>query len=77
MVNPVSTGGYQAYSYQQAVASPVQEQRGGENRIEARKAPAGDANKSGKDFSARGNDTAPASSPPANSDRGNVVDLNV
>lgn len=44
MVNPVSSGGYQPYSYQQASA-PVQESRprSGENRVEPREAPAGDS----------------------------------
>ncbi|GEM_PF-1254908 len=42
MVNSVGTGGYQAYSYQQQT-TPVQEPRGGENRIEKREAPAADS----------------------------------
>ncbi len=42
MVNPVSTGGYQAYAYQQQT-TPVQEQRGGDNRVTERQAPAADS----------------------------------
>jgi hypothetical protein len=43
MVNPVgTTGGYQPYAYQQQT-NPVQEPRGGDNRVERREAPAADA----------------------------------
>ncbi|MFN7113620.1 MAG: hypothetical protein ACK4PK_04595 [Alphaproteobacteria bacterium] len=42
MVNPVGpSGGYQSYAYQQQI-SPVQEPRGGDNRVEKREAPAAD-----------------------------------
>lgn len=73
MVNSVSPSGSQAYAYQQAVSSPVQEPRGGENRIEARKAPAADSNKAGGRESGSQNNQAASSG----SDRGNVVDLTV
>lgn len=42
MVNAVNTGGYQAYSYQQAV-TPQAEVRGGDNRIQQRPNPAADS----------------------------------
>jgi hypothetical protein len=42
MVNPVSSGGYQAYAYQQQT-TPVQEPRGGDNRVTERQAPAADS----------------------------------
>lgn len=42
MVNPVGTsGGYQSYAYQQQI-NPVQEPRGGDNRVEKREAPSAD-----------------------------------
>lgn len=42
MVNSVgSSGGYQSYAYQQQI-NPVQEPRGGDNRVEKREAPAAD-----------------------------------
>lgn len=74
MVNSVSPSGSQAYAYQQAVSSPVQEQRGGDNRIEARKAPAADSHKTGGRESGSQNDQASASS---GGNRGNVIDLTV
>jgi len=45
MVNPVSTGGYQAYAYQQQT-TPVHEPRGGDNRVTERQAPAADSQRS-------------------------------
>lgn len=73
MVNSVSPSGSQAYAYQQALSSPLQEPRGGENRIEARKAPAADSHKAGGRESGSQGDQAAS----ANGNRGNVVDLTV
>lgn len=76
MVDAVNGSGYQAYSYQQA-SSPLQNTpRGGENRIEARSAPAGDSNKSdNRELASRDTNTAPAPAASNDDARGNVVDV--
>lgn len=77
MVSPVtSPGGYQAYAYQQAV-TPVQEQRGGENRIEQRDAPAADSQRSDqRNFASRDTQEGQSGSEkPANQDRGKQLDI--
>lgn len=57
MVNPVSTGGYQAYAYQQQT-TPVQEQRGGDNRVTERQAPAADSQRADqRSLASRDDDT--------------------
>lgn len=62
MVNPVSTGGYQAYAYQQQT-TPVQEPRGGDNRVAERQAPAADSQRSDqRSLASRNDDTAARSS---------------
>lgn len=62
MVNPVSTGGYQAYAYQQQT-TPVQEPRGGDNRVTERQAPAADSQRADqRSLAPREDDTAARSS---------------
>lgn len=62
MVNPVSSGGYQAYAYQQQT-TPVQEPRGGDNRVTERQAPAADSQRSDqRSLASRDDDTAARSS---------------
>jgi len=61
MVNPVSSGGYQAYAYQQQT-TPVQEQRGGDNRVTERQAPAADSQRADQRSLASRDDNAPARS---------------
>lgn len=77
MVNSVNGGGYQAYTYQ-AATTPLQEApRGGDNRIEARNAPAGDNQRSaGREFASRDVPTKSFAAPPSNDDaRGTVLDV--
>lgn len=58
MVNPVSSGGYQAYAYQQQT-TPVQEPRGGDNRVTERQAPAADSQRADqRSLASRDDDTA-------------------
>ena len=53
MVNPVNSGGVQAYAYQTNVIPP-NDPRGGENRVEQRQAPAPDTQKgSQRDLASR------------------------
>ena len=62
MVNPVSTGGYQAYAYQQQT-TPVQEPRGGDNRVTERQAPAADSQRADqRSLASRDDNTAQRSS---------------
>lgn len=74
MVNPVNTGGYQAYSYQQATVNPLTEVRAGENRIQLPPAPASDSQRADqRDFASRDRNTGGQKS---NDDsRGSVLDV--
>ncbi|MDY0009538.1 MAG: hypothetical protein RBS08_07525 [Bdellovibrionales bacterium] len=69
MVNSVgTTGGYQSYAYQQQTNPVQQEQRGGENRIERREAPAADSQRGDqRSLASRDEQLAPRS---ANDDTG-------
>lgn len=74
MVGPVNNAGYQAYAPQQAVNAAVEVPRGGENRIEAREAPAGDSQRADfKSFASR--DEAPQGKTANDDNRGKVVDI--
>ncbi len=75
MVNSVNTGGYQAYSYQQATVNPLTEVRGGENRIQLPPAPASDSQRPDqRDFASRDQNTGSGTKSNDNG-RGNVLDV--
>lgn len=76
MVSTVNNGGYQAYSYQ-AATSPLQETpRGGDNRIEARNAPAGDSQRgAGRELASRDTPVLAAPKPSNDDTRGSVLDV--
>jgi hypothetical protein len=77
MVNPVSTGGYQSYSYQQAT-TPVQETpRSGTNRIEKRDAPAADSQRADRRELASRDDRRAELRSEASEDRGRNLDVTV
>lgn len=75
MVNAVSAGGYQAYSYQQAV-NPVQQDatRGGDNRIQFREQPAGDSQRA-NEFDKQS--PGPAAAQASTGSRGKSVDIKI
>ena len=74
MVNSVNSGGYQAYSYQSATSAVQAPQRGGENRIETREAPAADSNRADSRELAS-NDRPVFGSSSNNNDRGGNLDV--